>query len=242
MSSEYVPSDDLDNSVLFPAEEEVTVTVDILQYVMNRVGASPMDSIRRIVMPPDSSSVEYQRLVNRPGEVFILLLYVEKHLNYFLASRDPAVAELYEELALLQSKDQLSDEWLEAWWARVEPIHMEVVAKNSDQNFSGLVDRLEKGLQLKVPDQLPANFQENGIDNLKELVAIRNTIGHSIIYNGITVDGTVVLEPHMTKHTSNAKRRTISTYLDDDTYGTIKSMVEDAHAFLAVCLVWGHLT
>ena len=135
----------------------------------------------------------------------------------------------------------MSPEWFDTWWARLEPIHMGVVAKNSDQGFLGLVDDLEKTLERKVPDQLPTNLRENGIDNLRELAEIRNTIGHSTIYNGMVVDGRVVLEPHMTKHTSRANRRTLATNFDDDTYGIIKSMIEDAHAFLETYADGGHL-
>lgn len=238
---EHLNSDD---SAPFPSEDDVKGVADAVQYFLRSADESRIDSQRRIIMPPDPSSGEYQRLVTRPGEIFMLLLYVEKHLNYFLASWEPSLMELYGELGSALSKNQPTSEWLDDWQAKADPIHMKLVAEKSDQGFNGLVKELEQRLSLKepAPDQLPDNLLEEGIGNLKELVEIRNAIGHSIIYNGITVNGTVLLEPHLTKHTSKANRRTIATYFDDEIYGIVKSMIDDAHNFVFLCGEVGQLS
>lgn len=109
---------------------------------------------------------------------------------------------------------------------------MKLVSENSDKGFAGLVDDLDHAMRYGLPD----NLRESGIANLEELVAIRNTIGHSTIYNGLDVDGRVIIAPHMTKHTNMSKRETLTTHFDDETYELIKSMIEEAHEFLGICL------
>ena len=65
---------------------------------------------------------------------------------------------------------------------------------------------------------LPHTLRENGISNLRGLADIRNTIGHSTIYNGMVVDGKVMISPHITKHTARSSRETFTTSFDDETY------------------------
>ncbi len=219
------------SSVLSTGESEEAVSVDILQYIFNRSDMSPQESMNLIVRSPSEGSAEYERLIARPGEVFMLLLYVEKRLSYHLVSRDPDIAPLYREIGAAQSEGRVSTEWFDAWWAKLEPLQARLVANNSDKGFRELVNDLDQEILAILPD----NLRESGIANLKELVDIRNTIGHSTIYNGLVVDGKVMIAPHITKHTGKSNRETLTTYLDDETYGLIKSMIEDAHAFLEIC-------
>ena len=159
------------------------------------------------------------------------LRYVEKRLNYHLVSRDPDIVPMYDDISAAQSEGNLSDEWFNAWWARLEPLQMSLVEKNSDKNFSGLVAALDRETSGIIPDQL----RERGIANLEELVDIRDAIAHSTIYNGLVLENKVIIAPHLTKHTGRSNRQTLSTQLDDETYESIKSMIEDAHTFLEVC-------
>ncbi len=219
------------SSVLSTGESEEEVSVDILQYIFNRSDMSPQESMNLIVKPPHEGSAEYEQLIARPGEVFMLLLYVEKRLSYHLVSRDPDIVPLYDEIGAAQSEGRVSTEWFDAWWAKLEPLQAKLVANNSDKGFRGLVNDLDRETRAILPD----NLRESGIANLKELIEIRNTIGHSTIYNGLVVDGKVMIAPHITKHTSRSNRETLTTYLNDATYDLIKSMIEDAHAFLEIC-------
>lgn len=210
---------------------EETVTVDVLLYALNRADLSPEETRKLVVMPPSDNPVEYEQLVTRPGEVFMLLLYVEKHLSYHFVSRHPDVIRSLDELSLVQSEGRLSREWFDDWWSRSEPIQIKLVAQNSDKSFSGLVKELEK----ETLGSLPNNFRNDGISNLEELADIRNTIGHSTIYNSMVVDGKRLIMPHVTKHTDRPNRQTLATHFDDEVYDLIKSMIEDAHEFLEVC-------
>ena len=108
---------------------------------------------------------------------------------------------------------------------------MKLVAQNSDKGFSGLVKELKEETLGILPDDL----RDAGIANLEELAEIRNTIGHSTIYNSIIVDGKRLIMPHVTKHTDRLNRRTLATHFDDEVYDLIKSMIDDAHAFLEIC-------
>ena len=219
------------SSVLAAVASEETVTVDTLLYTLNRVDLSPEEAQKRVVMPPVDNPVEYEQLVARPGEVFMLLLYVEKHLSYHFVSRHPDVIQLIGEVSDVQSEGRISPEWFDDWWARNNQVQMKMVAQNSDKGFSGLVkDLAEETLGL-----LPDNLREDGISNLEELVEIRNTIGHATIYNSMVIDGKRLIDPHVTKHTDRSNRRTIATHFDDETYDLIKSMTEDAHEFIQVC-------
>ena len=69
------------SSVLATGGSEEAVTVDVLMYTLNRADLSPEETRKSVVMPPSDNPVEYEQLVIRPGEVFMLLLYVEKHLR-----------------------------------------------------------------------------------------------------------------------------------------------------------------
>ena len=217
--------------VLTAGVTEEPVTADILMYTLNRVDLSPEEAQKRVVMPPVDNPVEYEQLVARPGEVFMLLLYFEKHLSYHFVSRHPDVIRLLNELSVVQSEGRFSHEWFDDWWARSEPIQMKLLAQNSDKGFSGLV----KDLAAETLGKLPDNFRDAGISNLEELTEIRNTIGHSTIYNSMVVDGKPVILPHVTKHTDRSDRQTLATHFDHETYDLIKSMIEDAHEFLFVC-------
>ncbi len=219
------------NSVLAAVESEEAVTVDTLLYTMNRAEQSPEQARKLAVMPPSDNPVEYEQLVTRPGEVFMLLLYVEKHLSYHFVSRHPDVIQLLVESSDAHLEGRFSDEWFDDWWARLEPIQMRLVAQNSDKGFLGLV----KELAAETLGELPDDFRDAGISNLKELAKIRNTIGHSTIYNSMTVDGKTLIFPHITKHTDRPTRQTLATHFDDDTYDLIKSMIDDAHEFVETC-------
>lgn len=219
------------SSVLTIGESEEAVTADVLMYTLNRADLSPEETRKRVVMPPSDSLVEYEELVTRPGEVFMLLLYVEKHLSYHFVSRHPDVIRSLDELSDVQSEDRVSREWLDDWWTRIEPIQMKLVAQNSDKGFSGLVKELEE----ETFGLLPDDFRDAGIANLEELAEIRNTIGHSTIYNSMVIDGKRLIMPHVTKHTDRSNRRTIATHFDNEVYALIKSMIDDAHAFLEIC-------
>ena len=219
------------NPVLIPGESEEDVSVDVMRYIANRIDMSPQESMDLIVRPPDDSSVEYQELVARPGEVFMLLLYVEKHLSYHFVSRHPDIIASLGEIDGARSEDRFSSEWFDEWWARVDTLQMRLVADNSDRGFSRLVTDLDQEMLGILPDDL----REKGVSNLKELADIRNTIGHSTIYNGMVVDGRVMISPHITKHTARSNRETLTTHFDEETYGLIKSMIEDAHTFLGIC-------
>ena len=217
--------------VLSTGESEEEVSVDILRYIFNRSDMSPQESMNLIVRPPHASSAEYERLITRPGEVFMLLLYVEKRLSYHMVTRHPDIVPLYDEIGAVQSEGRVSTEWFNAWWARLEPLQTKLVANNSDRGFAELVNDLDQEMCGILPD----NLRESGIANLNELVDIRNTIGHSTIYNGLVVDERVMIAPHITKHTGRSNRETLATHLDDETYGLIKSMIEDGHTFLEIC-------
>ncbi len=219
------------NPVLIPGESEEDVSVDVMRYMANRIDMSPQESMDLIVRPPNGNSVEYQELVARPGEMFMLLLYVEKHLSYHFVSRHPDIISSAGEIEAARSDGRFSSEWFDEWWARVESLQMKLVANNSDRGFSGLVSDLDEEMLGTLPDDL----REKGVWNLEELVDIRNTIGHSTIYNGMVVDGKVLISPHITKHTAKSNRETLTTHFDDETYDLIKSMIEDAHTFLAIC-------
>ena len=219
------------SSVLATGATEEPVTADLLMYALKRVDLSPEEAQRRVVMPPVDNPVEYEQLVARPGEVFMLVLYVEKHLSYHLVNRHSDVIRLMLELHNVQSEGQYSREWFDDWWARLEPIQMQLVAQNSDKGFSGLVKDLREATHGKLPD----DFREAGISNLEELAELRNTIGHSTIYNSMVVDGKPVILPHVTKHTDRSSRQTIATHFDDETYELIKSMIDEAHKFVEIC-------
>ena len=219
------------SSVLASVESEEAVTVDTLMYALNRAEQSPEETRKIAVMPPSDNPVEYEQLVIRPGEVFMLLLYVEKHLSYHIVSRHPDILRLLDELSNIQSEGRFSDEWFDDWWARTDTIQMKLVAQNSDKGFSGLVKDLEE----ETLGLLPDSFRDVGISNLKELAEIRNTIGHSTIYNSMIVDGKPLILPHVTKHTDRPNRQTLATHFDDETYDLIKSMIDDAHAFVENC-------
>ena len=219
------------SSVLATSATEEPVTVDLLMYTLSRIDLSPEEAQKRAVIPPVDNPVEYEQLVVRPGEVFMLVLYVEKHLNYHFVSRNPDVIRLMLELRTVQSEGRISPEWFNDWWARLEPIQMQLGAQNSDKGFSGLV----KDLAAETLGKLPGDFREVGISNLEELVEIRNTIGHSTIYNSMVVDGKPVILPHLTKHTDRSNRQTLATHFDDETYDVVKSMIDDAHAFVESC-------
>ena len=219
------------SSVLATSATEEPVTVDLLMYTLSRIDLSPEEAQKRVVIPPVDNPVEYEQLVVRPGEVFMLVLYVEKHLNYHFVSRHPDVIRLMLELRTVQSEGRISPEWFNDWWARLEPIQMQLGAQNSDKGFSGLV----KDLAAETLGKLSGDFREVGISNLEELVEIRNTIGHSTIYNSMVVDGKPVILPHLTKHTDRSNRQTLATHFDDETYDLIKSMIDDAHAFVENC-------
>jgi len=212
-------------------ESEEDVSVDVVRYIFNRIDMSPQESMNLIVRPPPTNTPEYQQLIARPGEIFMSLRYVEKRLNYHLVSRHPDIVPMYDDITAAQAEGTLSAEWFNAWWARLEPLQMSLVEKNSDKNFSGLVAALDRETSDIIPDQL----REPGIANLEELVDIRDAIAHSTIYNGLVVENKVIIAPHLTKHTGRSNRQTLSTQLDDETYEAIKSMIEDAHAFLEVC-------
>ena len=217
--------------VLSIGESEEEVSVDVVRYIFNRADMSPQESMNLIVRPPHVNSTEYEQLIARPGEIFMLLLYVEKRLNYYLVSRHLDIVSMYGDIAAAQSEGSVSAEWFNAWWAKLEPLQMSLVAKNSDKNFSGLVSALAQETSGILPDDL----RKIGVDNLEELVDIRNAIGHSTIYNGLVVDGKVMIAPHLTKHTGRSNQQTLTAQLDDETYDLIKSMVEDAHTFLEIC-------
>ena len=219
------------SSVLSTGDSEEDVSVDILRYIFNRSSMSPQESMNLIVRPPHASSAEYERLITRPGEVFMLLLYVEKRLSYHLISRNPEIVPLYDEIGAAQSEGRVSTQWFNAWWAKLEPLQTRLVAINSDRGFSVLVNDLDQEMCGVLPD----NLRESSIANLNELIDIRNTIGHSTIYNGLVVDGKVMITPHITKHTDRSNRETLTTHFDDETHDLIKSMIEDAHAFLEIC-------
>ena len=219
------------NPVLISGESEEDVSVDVMRYIANRIEMSPQGFMDLIVRPPDGNSIEYQELVARPGEVFMLLLYVEKHLSYHFVSRHTDIMPLLQEVDAARSEGRCSSDWFDEWWAKVEPLQMELVAKNSDRGFSGLVSDLDRDMLGTLLDEL----REEGISNLQELADIRNTIGHSTIYNGMVVDGRVMISPHITKHTAKSSRETLTTHFDDETYDLIKSMIEDAHTFLGIC-------
>ena len=219
------------NSVLSTGEPEDEVSVDVLRYVFNRSDMSPQESMNLIVRPPPANSIEYEQLITRPGEVFMLLLYVEKRLSYHLVSRHHDLVPLYQEIAAAQSEGRISTDWFDDWWARLEPLQTGLLSDNSDRGFALLVNDLDKELTGMLPD----NVRENGIANLNELVDIRNTIGHSTIYNGLDVDGKVIIAPHITKHTGKSNRETFTTHFDDETHQLIKSMIDDAHTFLEIC-------
>ena len=108
---------------------------------------------------------------------------------------------------------------------------MKLVAQNSDKGFPGLVKELGE----ETLGALPDNFRDAGISNLEELAEIRSTVGHSTIYNSMVVDGKRLINPHVTKHTDRSNRRTLATHFDDEVYDLIKSMTDDAHAFLEIC-------
>ena len=219
------------NSVLSTDKSEADVSVDIMRYIANRIDMSPQESMGLIVRPPSASSLEYQELISRPGEIFMLLLYVEKHLSYHFVSRHPDVVSLLVEMDTARSEGRFSSEWFDEWWAKAEPLQMGLLATNSDRGFAGLVNDLDQEMLNILPDAL----RENGIANLTELADIRNTIGHSTIYNGMVVDGQVMIAPHITKHTAKSSRETLTTHFDDETYALVKSMIEDAHTFLGIC-------
>ena len=220
------------SSVLSTGEPEDEVAVDVLQYILNRIDMSPQESMNLVVRPPSANSIEYEQLITRPGEVFMLLLYVEKRLSYHLVTRHPDIVPLYEEIASAQSVGGISADWFDAWWAKLEPLQTSLVASNSDKGFSTLVNDLDQELSGMMPD----NLRENGIANLNELADIRNTIGHSTIYNGLDIDGKVIIAPHITKHTGRSNRQTLTTHFDDETHELIKSMIDDAHTFLEICV------
>ena len=219
------------SSALATSETEEPVTVDLMMYMLNRIDLSPEEAQKRVVLPPVDNPVEYEQLVARPGEVFMLLLYVEKHLSYHFVSRNPDVMRMMLELHSVQSEGRFSQEWFDDWWDKLEPIQMQLVAQNSDKGFSGLV----KDLAQETLGKLPDDFREVGISNLEELAEIRNTIGHSTIYNSMVVDGKPLILAHMTKHTDRSNRQTLATHFDDETYVLIKSMIDDAHAFVGNC-------
>lgn len=219
------------SSVLSIGKPEDDVTVDVLRYLFNRIDMSPQESMNLIVKPPPANSIEYKQLITHPGEVFMLLLYVEKRLSYHLVTRHPDIIPLYEEIAVAQLEGRISTDWFDDWWAKIEPLQTSLVNNNSDKTFSALVDDLD----LELSGMLPDNIRENGIANLNELVDIRNTIGHSTIYNGLDVDGRVIIAPHITKHTGKSNRQTLTTHFDDETHELIKSMIDDAHTFLELC-------
>ena len=219
------------NPVLIPGESEEDVSVDVMRYIANRIDMSPHESMELIIRPPNCNSVEYQELVARPGEVFMLLLYVEKHLSYHFVSRHPDIISSLGEIGAARSEGRFSSEWFNEWWAKVEPLQMKLVANNSDRGFAGLVSDLDRELLGLLPDDL----REKGVSNLEELADIRNTIGHSTIYNGMAVNGKVMISPHITKHTAKPSRETLTTSFDDETYDLIKAMIEDAHTFLGIC-------
>ena len=219
------------SSVLAAGATEEPVTADLLMYTLNRIGLSPEEAQRQVVMPPVDNPVEYEQLVARPGEVFMLVLYVEKRLSYHFVTRHPDVIRLMLEAHNVQSEGQISPEWFDDWWARLEPVQMQLVAQNSDKGFSGLVKDLRKETLGKLPD----DFREAGISNLEELAELRNTIGHSTIYNSMVVDGKPVILPHVTKHTDRSSRQTIATHFDDETYELVKSMIDEAHEFVETC-------
>ena len=215
-----------------PDQHSANVTIDVLNYMMKRADMSSTESMGRVVQPPAEHSEDYQQLVVRPGELFMLLLYVEKHLSYHLITRDPGVGELYTRLHHAQTEGYLSNEWFEAWWYELEPIQISLVAQNSDKGFAALVDELDHALSGVMPDLQ----REPNIDNLKELVDIRNMIGHATIYNEMTAGDQIIIEPHITKHTSSRKRKIFSTVFDDEVYSYIKGMINDAHSFLEACV------
>ena len=189
------------SSVLATVESEEAVTVDALVYSLNQADQSPEQTRKLAVMPRSDNPVEYEQLVTRPGEVFMLLLYVEKHLSYYFVSRHPDVMQMLDELSDARSEGRFSDEWFDDWWTRADTIQMKLVAQNSDKGFSSLV----KELAAEPLGKLPDDFRDTGISNLEELVEIRNTIGHSTIYNSIIVDGNPLVLPHITKHTNRPK-------------------------------------
>ena len=119
------------------SEEEASVNV--ARYLFNRADVSPQETMRSIVRPPLANSVEYNQLIARLGEIFMLLLYVEKHLSYYLVTRHPNILPMYEKLAAARSESRLSAEWFDAWWAKLEPRQMRLIADNSDRGFSRLV-------------------------------------------------------------------------------------------------------
>ena len=219
------------NFVLSRGEPEDEVSVDVLRYVFNRSDMSPQESMNLIVRPPPANSIEYEQLVSRPGEVFMLLLYIEKRLSYHLVSRHHDIVPLYEEIAAAQSEGRISTDWFDDWWARLEPLQTSLLSDNSDSGFAPLVNDLDK----ELTDILPDNLRENGIANLNELVDIRNTIGHSTIYNGLDIEGKVIIAPHITKHTGKSNREIFATHFDDETRQLIKSMIDEAHTFLEIC-------
>ena len=242
------------NSVLSMGEPEDEVSVDVLRYVFNRSDMSPQESMNLIVRPPPANSIEYEQLISRPGEVFMLLLYVEKRLSYHLVSRHHDIIPLYEEIAAAQSEGRISTDWFDDWWAKLEPLQTSLLSNNSDRGFAPLVNDLDKELTDILPDNLRENgianlkelvdirntighstIRENGIANLKELVDIRNTIGHSTIYNGLDIEGKVIIAPHITKHTGKSNRETFTAHFDDETHQLIKSMIGNAHTFLEIC-------
>lgn len=219
-------------SMLAAVEAEESVTVDTLMYMLNRVDLSPEDAQKLVTMPPVDDPVEYEQLVTRPGEVFMLVLYVEKHLSYHLVSRNPEILQLIDELRVVQSEGRFSNEWFDDWWDRNDTVQTKLVAQNSDKGIAGLVKDLAADETL---NSLPVDYREAGISNLEGLAELRNTIGHSTIYNSMEVGGKRLIMPHFTKHTDRANRQTISTHFDDETYDLIKSMIEDAHEFLQIC-------
>ena len=178
-----------------PDQHGEKITVDVLNYMMKRVDMSPAESMARVVQPPDEHSQDYHQLVVRPGEIFMLLRYVEKHLSYYLVTRHLEIVDLYADLHHAQTESRLSSDWFEAWWDELEPLQKSLVAQNSDKGFGALVDELDQALS----EAIPASQREPNIANLKELVTVRNTIGHATMYNEMAAGDRIVIEPHITK-------------------------------------------
>ncbi len=191
----------------------------------------PRQAVNPAVSPPEENSIDYDRLVIRPGEIFMLLLYVEKHLSYLLAAKDSGFERVYEQLLAFRESGTEPERDFQQRFITAALRQRQLVAENSDKGFLALVRDLDN----RLVGILPSDAREQGKSSLEKLVGFRHTIAHSTIYNSLVIEGEELISPHLTKHTSKLKRKASSTHFEDETYYGVKKIMKEAHEFLELC-------
>lgn len=209
--------------------------------ILDTLESAPDPAVINTVLPPEAGSTDYIENISRPGELFMLIRYVEKHLNYMLTSwqllaSDISLSKMSEDM------DHIRDVNTDELAKMIEEEHpafetRRITSKNSDRGFRKMVDDLNEVLF----DILPQDILSGIVSDLKVIVDLRDAIAHSTTYNSYVVeDDCVPLGPgavnrHLTKHTRSPNREVMTLRFDDRGYRDALNLIEKCQQNLLYC-------